>query len=92
MLVAISAAVAGLFQFEPPHERWSLYRRYQRIGEAEMSLYLQGTGQCWETERDRFFSEVLANLKISVCEEWAGLVPASDQVARARVGNQTNCT
>jgi hypothetical protein len=90
VLAAISAAVAGLLQFERPHERWSLYRRYQRMGEAEKSLYLQRAGQYRETERDLLFSEVLANLKLSVHDEWAGLVPASDQVARAKVGNQTN--
>lgn len=86
-LAAISAAVAGLLQFERPHERWILYRRFQRLFEAERFLYLQGAGRYAANERDLLFAEWLANQRLAVHDEWAGLVPASDQVARAAGNN-----
>jgi hypothetical protein len=90
VLASISAAVAGLLQFERPHERWSLYRRYQRLFEAERFLYVQGAGEYSEADRDRRFSEWLAVQRIAVHDEWAGLVPASDQVARSGAGSQAD--
>lgn len=90
VLAAISAAIAGLLQFERPHERWSLYRRYQRLVEAERFLYVQGAGQYSEADRDLRFSEWLANQRLAVHDEWAGLVPASDQVANAGGRTETN--
>lgn len=83
VLAAISAAVAGLLQFERPHERWSLYRGYQRLFEAERFLYVQRAGRYSATDRDLRFSEWLANQRLAVHDEWAGLVPASDQIAKA---------
>lgn len=83
ILAAISAATAGLLQFERPHERWSLYRRYQRLFEAERFLYVQGAGQYSGTDADLRFSKWLSEQRIAVHDEWAGLIPASDQVARA---------
>lgn len=87
-LASIGAVVAGLLQFERPHERWSLYRRYQRLFEAERLLYIQRAGEYSGADRDLRFSEWLAVQRIAVHDEWAGLVPASDQVARAGAGDQ----
>ncbi len=42
VLAAISAAIAGLLQFERPHERWSLYRRYQRWSKLSDSSTSKG--------------------------------------------------
>ena len=83
LLAAISAATAGLLQFERPHERWSLYRRYQRLFEAERFLYVQRAGQYAGADANLRFSEWLSERRIAVHDEWAGLVPASEQVAKA---------
>jgi hypothetical protein len=90
ILAAISAAIAGLLQFERLHERWSLYRRYQRLFEAERFLYVQGASQYSSVDRDTRFCEWLANKRLAVHDEWAGLVPASDQVAKAGGSTETN--
>lgn len=89
-LAAISAAIAGLLQFERPHERWILYRRYQRLFEAERFLYVQGAGKYSATDRDLSFAEWLANQRLAVHDEWAGLVPASEQVAKAAAKPERN--
>lgn len=90
VLAAISAAVAGLLQFERPHERWSLYRRYQRLFETERFLYVRRAGQYSAPDHDLRFSEWLTTQRLAVHDEWAGLVPASDQVARAGSKTETN--
>lgn len=83
-LAAVGAIVAGLLQFERPHERWSLYRRYQRLFEAERMLYVEGVGPYSSgANADACFAEWLARQRIAVHDEWAGLLPASEQVARA---------
>jgi hypothetical protein len=58
--------------------------------EAERFLYVQGAGQYSEADRDLRFSEWLANQRLAVHDEWAGLVPASDQVANAGGRTETN--
>jgi hypothetical protein len=83
VLAATGAVVAGLLQFERPHERWTLYRRYQRLFETERFLYLQGAGEYAGDTSDRTFSEWLSRQRIAVHDEWAGLVPASERVAKA---------
>ena len=83
VLAAMGAIVAGLLQFERPHERWSLYRRYQRLFEAERLLFVQGVGRYATGNANASFSEWLSRQRIAVHEEWAGLLPASEQVAKA---------
>lgn len=87
VLAAVAAIVAGLLQFERPHERWSLYRRYQRLFEAERLLYVESAGQYSAPDVDIRFSEWLSHQRIAVHDEWAGLLPASEQVAKAAVKN-----
>jgi hypothetical protein len=41
ILAATAATTAGILQFERPHERWKLYRGYQRALEAERFRYEQ---------------------------------------------------
>ncbi len=90
ILAAISAAIAGLLQFERPHERWALYRRFQRLFETERFLYVQGAGQYATVDRDLRFSEWLASERLAVHNEWAGLVPESDQVTKAGRTTETS--
>lgn len=82
VLAGVSAVVAGLLQFERPHERWSLYRRYQRVFEAERLLYAQKARDYGEQDADERFSVWMAQHSLAVHDEWAGLLPAGDQVAR----------
>jgi hypothetical protein len=82
VLAATGAGLAALLQFERPHERWSLYRRYQRLFEAERMLYEHETGPYAAEAADRRFSEWLARQRIAVHDEWASLVPASNQVSK----------
>lgn len=82
VLAATGAGLAALLQFERPHERWSLYRRYQRLFEAERMLYEQKTGPYAGEAPDRGFSEWLARQRIAVHDEWASLVPASSEITK----------
>lgn len=82
-LAAVGAIVAGFLQFERPHERWSLYRRYQRLYEAERLLYVTHTGPYAAEDADARFSAWLADQRLAVHDDWAGLVPRSERVAAA---------
>jgi Protein of unknown function (DUF4231) len=83
ILAAAAATSAGVLQFERPHERWKLYRGYQRAFEAERFRYenevLPYDGA--EPGRTRAFAATIAQLQLHLHEEWSGLVPASAQVA-----------
>jgi hypothetical protein len=89
LLAATAATVAGFIQFERPHERWKLYRGYQRAFEAELFRYQNhvdpyGTE---EPQRTRVFAAAVATLQERLHEDWSGLVPASAQVASRAVGS-----
>lgn len=72
-----------MLQFERPHERWKLYRGYQRAFEAERFRYENGVAPYDGAEpgRTRGFAATIAQLQLHLHEEWSGLVPASAQVA-----------
>jgi hypothetical protein len=83
LLAATAATVAGVIQFERPHERWKLYRGYQRALEVERFRY-ENQVEPYDLEdpaRTRRFAAAIANLEGRLHEEWSGLVPASTQVA-----------
>ena len=85
ILAAAAATTAGILQFERPHERWKLYRGYQRALEAERFRY-ENQVQPYdgdETQRTRQFAATVAQLQLHLHEEWSGLVPASAQGRRA---------
>ncbi|MDA0181531.1 DUF4231 domain-containing protein [Solirubrobacter phytolaccae] len=81
LLAAVAAIIAGLLTAERPHERWSLYRRYQRMFEAERLRYTSGVAPYRGADADATFASWLAAARLSVHEEWAGLIPASGEVA-----------
>jgi len=83
LLAASAATVAGIIQFERPHERWRLYRGYQRALEGERFRYENNVEpyDVGEPERTRRFAARIADLQGRLHEEWSGLIPASAQVA-----------
>lgn len=80
ILAALSAVVAGLLTAERPHERWSLYRRYQRLFESERLRYTHGEGCYSAPDADARFTAWLADGRVAVHEDWAGLMPRSGDV------------
>lgn len=86
LLAMLSAVAAGLLQFERPHERWRLYRGYQRAFEDqrlrcenELDPY-QGLEPA---EREQRLAAEVAALRLRLHQDWSGLVPASSTVATA---------
>jgi hypothetical protein len=81
-LAAAAAIGAGLVQIERPHERWNLYRRYQRILEAERLSYNHRAGEySGDVDRDKILIARLGQLQLDLHDDWAGLIPASSEVA-----------
>ncbi|MCM0641254.1 DUF4231 domain-containing protein [Cellulomonas sp. zg-Y766] len=81
VLAATSALVAAWVQIERPHERWSLYRRYQRLLEADLIRYQRGVAPFDQQQAEAIFAELLADRQIELHNEWAGLLPRSADVA-----------
>lgn len=52
LLAAVAAVAAGLLQVERPHERWKLYRGYQRRLEVERLRYENGVAP-YNVDADR---------------------------------------
>jgi hypothetical protein len=90
LLAATAATVAGVVQFERPHERWKLYRGYQRALEVERFRYENSVDpyDLQEPQRTRRFAAAIADLEGRLHEEWSGLVPASAQVASRALPSQ----
>jgi hypothetical protein len=80
-LAAFAAWLAGRLQFDKPHERWTLYRGYQRVIEMERLRYENRVGQYAAEERDALFINRLAELQLELHDDWAHLVPKSSEVA-----------
>jgi Protein of unknown function (DUF4231) len=87
LLAATAATVAGFIQFERPHERWKLYRGYQRAFEAELFRYENNVApyDAEEPKRTRLFAAAIATTQGRLHDDWSGLVPASAQVAARAV-------
>jgi hypothetical protein len=83
LLAALAATVAGFIQFERPHERWKLYRGYQRSLEVEQLRYQNNVApyDVAEPERARLLAGAVGRLQLRLHEDWSGLVPASAQIA-----------
>jgi hypothetical protein len=77
LLAFAAALLARWIQIEQPHQRWTLYRRWQRIFEAERLRYQQRIEKYAEGDRDKKLAAVLANGQLELDEEWASLVPRS---------------
>jgi hypothetical protein len=82
VLAAVSALTAALVAVEKPQERWALYRRYQRLAEAERLRYVQRCPAYAGNDRDQVLAEWLATTKSGVHDEWSTLVPKSTDVAQ----------
>jgi hypothetical protein len=81
-LAAIAATVATWI-VERPHERWQLYRGYQRIFEAERLKYNARLAEYGSDDRDSVFVQTLSELQLRLHEDWAVLVPRSAEAAVA---------
>jgi hypothetical protein len=87
LLAALAAVAAGLLQVERPHERWKLYRGYQRVLEAERLCYQNGVMpyDIDGTQRKPRFAARIAELELRLHDEWSGLVPVSADIAQRDV-------
>jgi hypothetical protein len=75
-LGALAAVLGRWIQVEQPHQRWTLYRRWQRLFEAERLRYRQKIGS-YANDRDDRLAEFLAKGQVELDEEWATLIPKS---------------
>jgi hypothetical protein len=84
LLGVLTAAVAGVLQFDRPHERWRFYRGYQRQLETERLQFETRSGPYAgfdQTEAEAVLVRTLAELQHRRHEEWEALVPSSSEVA-----------
>ena len=81
VLAALSATVIALGQIERPHERWSLYRRYQRLLEADAKRYRFGIEPFDNDDRDRTLGARVAQYRVGSA---SGVGGAHPQQCRAR--------
>ena len=73
ILAAITIVISAWTQIERPHERWVLYRRYQRRFEAEQLRYKFRIGKYTKNTRERDFAEFVAQTQIDLHDEWKAL-------------------
>lgn len=81
VLAATTATLVALGQVERPHERWTLYRRYQRLVEAESKLFRYSVSPYDDADRERTLGARIAQLELDLQAEWEGLIPRSDELA-----------
>jgi hypothetical protein len=73
---------ASYTQLERPHERWNVYRRYQRTFEAERLRYQGSVAPYDDPEtREPLFAAKIAELTVALHEDWARVLPTPDEVA-----------
>jgi hypothetical protein len=80
-LAAVSAVLAALNQFDRPHQRWVLYRRYQRLLQVEGKRYRFKVAPYDGEDRDLHLGKTVAQLEIDLQSEWEGLIPTREQIA-----------
>lgn len=81
VLAAGSAVLAALNQFERPHQRWVLYRRYERLVQAEGKRYRFRVAPYDGGDRDTQLGKAIAQLEIDLQSEWEGLIPTRNEIA-----------
>lgn len=81
LLAAGAAVLSRWIQMEQPHQRWTLYRRWQRLFEAERLRYRQRLGAYAGPDRDDRLVDVLAAGQVQLDDEWASLVPRSRELS-----------
>jgi hypothetical protein len=88
ILAAAAAILSRWIQIEQPHQRWTLYRHWQRFFEAELLRYENGIGQYSSGNRDGRLAEVLAKGQLDLDDQWASLVPRSRELAAEESGKR----
>lgn len=81
VLAAVAAVLGGWVRIERPHERWSLYRGYQRRLEAERIRHEHQVGPYEGEDRDERFAEFVAQHQAKLHDDWAGLLPTSSEIS-----------
>jgi Protein of unknown function (DUF4231) len=84
VLAGLSAVVAALVELERPHERWNLYRRYQRVLEGERYKFNFLVEPYEANSRATQLAATVAQLQLDLHDEWSGLLPAAQDVALLR--------
>lgn len=83
VLAAGSAVLVALNQFDRPHQRWVLYRRYERLVQAEGKRYRFRVAPYDGDDRDTQLGRTIAQLEIDLQSEWEGLIPSRNELASA---------
>lgn len=84
-LAAVSAVLAALNQFDRPHQRWVLYRRYERLIRAEGKRHRFRVAPYDRNDRDTHLGKTIAQLELDLQSEWEGLIPTRNEIASAAV-------
>lgn len=79
-LAVVAAVIARIVQFEQPHQRWTLYRRWHRRFEMEALRYQTRIDPYTGDDRDAILAEKLVAGQLELDREWASLVPASSEI------------
>lgn len=83
ILAAVSAIIVAIGQIERPHERWSLYRRYERLLQAASKRYVYRISPFDGDDRDEVLGAQVAQYELDLQAEWEGLIPSSSELATA---------
>jgi hypothetical protein len=84
VLAVVSATAAGVQQFERPHERWKLYRGYQRLFEDELFRFGTKIGVysvALDVDREAVLAERVAGLRTQMHLDWGGLLRSVESAA-----------
>jgi hypothetical protein len=82
LLAAVAAVLTALLSQLKPNERLRLYRKYELVFLTERLKYQQGIDHYTGTNKDAVFLKTLVSLRLKQQDEWAGLVPSSEQAAK----------
>jgi len=75
------AVFSTWISFEKPHERWALYRKYQRAMQQEEIKYKSGLRPYDIPDKCLMLAEFLAKAQTDLHEEWADLLPSAEKVS-----------
>lgn len=89
-LAAYSAIVASWLQIEKPHERWMLYRRYQRRLESEQLRFRFGIAPYDVPDPEAELAKQVAQLQLDLHDEWEGLLPRREQLEQLMSESRRN--
>ncbi|HEU4738591.1 MAG TPA: DUF4231 domain-containing protein [Solirubrobacterales bacterium] len=84
LLAAFAAILGRWILLEQPHQRWTLYRHWQRTFEAERLCYRQGIGKYASGDRDDTLAQMLVSGRVQLDTEWSYLVPVSKELVEDR--------